>query len=166
MKQTDAIRQLFLGQARSYPINEAAHLLGWSVERLAVELSAQYLVPEGTWTSSPVPWRAVAVLAVTEWSYAQIEQALAAEASVLPALVRTKALHLRLPGYQIAVLRFAAHRAQTSVDEFLARYLLDLVCNEAPSLAGELPGFREAFHWPESAALQVDNAQTVASVAF
>jgi hypothetical protein len=148
MTHADSIRALFVGGERPYSLAQAAALIGWSVKRLREELSAQYLVPEAAWDVRQVPWRAVAVLAVGEWSYLQIERALGDDASTLPELVRGKTLHARLPGYQIAAIAAAAQRSRSSIDEFLSRYLLDLACTEAPSLSARLPGFREAFHWP------------------
>jgi hypothetical protein len=150
MRQVESIRTLFLGGNRSYSLAHAAALIGWPVKRLRSELSAQYLVPEETWEVKQVPWRAIAVLAVGEWSYAQIEQALGDDASILPQLVRAKELHVRLPGYQIAALVAAAQRSRNSIDEFLSRHLVELACSEAPSLSKRLPGFREAFHWPDT----------------
>ncbi len=150
MRQAGSIRTLFLGGNRSYSLSHAAALIGWPVKRLRSELSAQYLVPEQTWDEKQVPWRAIAVLAVGEWSYTQIEQALGDDASILPQLVRGKELRVWLPGYQIAAVTAAAQRSRNSIDEFLSRHLVELACNEAPSLSKCLPGFREAFHWPDS----------------
>ncbi len=150
MQQAESIRTLFLAGDSSYSLAHAAALIGWPVKRLRAELSSQYLVPEEAWEVKRVPWRAIAVLAVGEWSYAQIEQALGDDASVLPQLVRAKELHVRLPAYQIAAVAAAAQRSRNSIDEFLSRYFIELACSEAPSLSKRLPGFREAFHWPGS----------------
>ncbi|HKR83397.1 MAG TPA: hypothetical protein VJS37_04430 [Terriglobales bacterium] len=150
MRHRNAIRQLFLDRGRSYSITEAASLLGWPASRLRTELSSQYLISESSWETKPVPWCAVAVLALSEWSYLQIEQALGDAACTLPDLVRLKGAYIRLPRYQLAVIRAAAHRTHTSVDEFLARHFVELSCEEAPTLSAKLPGFREAFHWPSS----------------
>ena len=98
--------------------------------------------------TTPVPWRAVAVLALSEWSYLRIEEALGRDAATLPKLVRLESVYLRLPGYQLAVIHAAAQRAGTGVDEFLAGHFLDLACTEAPLLSATMPGFHEAFHWP------------------
>jgi hypothetical protein len=147
MRQADAIRELFLGGKRSYRLDEAALLLAWPRRRLRSELAAQYLIPEAEWESKPVPWRAVAVLAVGEWAYARIEDVLAEQASALPRLVRSGTLSVRLPLFQIAVIRAAARRAGSTVDEFLSRHFADLTCLEAAALS-HLSAFREAYHWP------------------
>lgn len=148
MKQAEAIRALFLADKRSYPLDEAASLLAWPRHRLRSELAAQYLVPETEWESKPVPWRAVAVLAVGELSYACIEDVLADHASVLPTLIRSEAITIRLPRFQIAAIHAGARRAGGTADEFLSRYLADLTCVEAAALSVNLAGFREAYHWP------------------
>jgi len=148
MRQAEAIRTLFLGGKRSYPLDEAASLLAWPRHRLRSELAAQYLVPEIEWESKRVPWRAVAVLAVGEWSYGRVEDVLAEQASVLPTLVRSDNLSVRLPRFQIAAIDAAARRSGRTVDEFLSSYLADLTCMEAPALSEDVVGFREAYHWP------------------
>ena len=152
MRKREAIRRLFLDRGRGYSIAGAATLLGWPIPRLRTELSSQYLVPERSWDTKSVPWSAVAVLALGEWSYLRIEEALGDDACVLPQLVRLEGAQVRLPGYQLAAIRAAAQRNGASVDEFLGRYFTDLACEEAPSLSAEVPGFREAFHWPSAVA--------------
>jgi len=148
MSQAEAIRELFLGGKESYPLDKAASLLAWPRHRLRSELAAQFLVSEMEWESKPVPWRAVAVLAVGEWSYARIEDALAAQASVLPTLIRSDNLRVRLPRFQIAAILAGARRAGSTADEFLSRYLTDLTCLEGPALSEKITGFREAYQWP------------------
>lgn len=164
MRQAESIRTLFLSDDRSYSLVHAAALIGWPVKRLRSELSAQYLVSEEAWEVKRVPWRAIAVLALGEWSYAKIEQALGDNASILPQLVRAKELHVRLPAYQIAAVAAAAQRSRDSIDEFLSRHLVELACSEAPSLSKRLPGFREAFHWPESPIVAASAAPSYSAV--
>jgi hypothetical protein len=160
MRHRETIRRFFMSQGRSYSIAEAASLLSWPVPRLRAELSSQYLIPEEAWETTAVPWSAVAVLALSEWSYLRIEEALGDDADILPKLVRLQGVYVRLPGYQLAVIRAAARQEGLSVDEFLARHFVDLACEVAPSLSSDLVGFREAFHWPSSAA-RTDNEVTL-----
>lgn len=158
MRQREAIRHLFLDRGCSYSIRDAATLLGWPIPRLRSELSSQYLVPERSWDTKPVPWSAVAVLALGDWSYLRIEEALGDDAYVLPHLVRLEDAHVRLPRYQLVVIRAAAQRTGATVDELLARHFADLACEEAPSLSAAVPGFREAFHWPSAVARNEEDA--------
>ena len=149
MNRREAIRQLFL-DPQDHPISEAAHLLGWTNEELITELSSQFLTEPDEWLHRPVPASAIAILAFADSSYEAIERALGSEASLLPSLVRLKNLSIQLPAYQIAALESAARREQTTVNDLLARYLVDLICDEAPALEKTVEGFREAFHWPAS----------------
>jgi hypothetical protein len=151
MQQAEAIRRLFLSAKSDYSIREAATILGWPTKTLRAELSSQYLVPENAWRTTLVPWTAVAVLGMGEWSHLQIEQALGTQASILPPLVRMTQIVVTLPAYQVAALQSAARRAAGSADELISHSLMDLVTDEACELSSSLPGFREAFHWPTEA---------------
>lgn len=151
MNKHEAVRRLFLERKDTYELAEAAALLGWSVQQLAVEIAAQHLITAEECMTRPVAWRDVAMLATTEWSYELIETALGNNASVLPPLVRLGELRVRLPRYEIAALQSAAQAARVTVDAFLARQLLDLASLEAPELRTSVPGFDEAFHWPAPA---------------
>lgn len=146
----DAMKRLFLETAAAYSLSEAAELLGWTSQDLAAELSSQFLTEPDEWLHRPVPASAIAVLAFSDSSYEAIERALGSEASLLPSLVRLKNLSIQLPAYQIAALESAARREQRTVSDLLARYLMDLICDEAPALEKTVEGFREAFHWPAS----------------
>lgn len=146
MRQREAIRYLFLVKREHYTVSEAAALLRWTRAELAAEIAASELRRVND--TSLVSWHALAVLASTQWSYESIEEALGAAASVLPSLLRLEELHVRIPRYQIVVINTAARNQKTTVNSFLARYLLDLSTNEAPSLIRSTPGFREAFMWP------------------
>lgn len=146
----DAIKRLFLDGDAAYPLSEAAHLLGWTSQDLAAELSSQFLIAPAEWLHRPVPASAIAVLALAETSYEAIERELGADVSRLPPLIRLTNLSIQLPAYQIVALESAARREQTTVNDLLARYLMDLICDEAPALEKTVEGFREAFHWPGS----------------
>lgn len=149
MNRREAIRKLFL-DPQDHPLSEAAHLLGWTSQDLAAELCSQFLTAPEEWLHRPVPGSAIAVLAFADSSYEAIERALGPEASRLPRLIRLTNLSIQLPAYQIAALESAARREQTTVNDLLARYLMDLICDEAPALEKTVEGFREAFHWPGS----------------
>ena len=147
MRQREAIRHLFLDKREHYTISEAAALLGWTRAELAAEVGASELRRVND--TSLVSWHAVAVIACTQWSYESIEEALGpAASSVLPPLLLLEELRVRIPRYQIVVINTAARNQNTTINSFLARYLLDLSTIEAPSLIGSMSGFREAFMWP------------------
>jgi hypothetical protein len=148
MMREEAIRALFLEGKSHYSLAEAATLLRWSKGKLAEEIAASELRPIDA--DAIVPWRVVAVFAVTEWSPEMIEDALGAEIIVLPDLLRLGELCIRLPRYQIVALEAAARRSTATISEYLSQYLLDQTCTEAPALVRTVEGFREAYIWPRS----------------
>ena len=153
MKRAEAIRKLFVEHREQYSIREAAELVGWSSRDMVDEIAASEL--RRVDVDSYVPWQSVAMIAMTEWSYESIEQALGEDASVLPCLARLADRTVRLPQFQLITIEAAARRQGVTSNEFLAGYLIDLVCIEAPTLARTVPGFREAFIWPQSATASV-----------
>lgn len=148
MRKREAIRRLFLGGAPYYSVTEAAALLGWSCEALMREIRERELTHVGL--SSSLSWQSVAMIAACQWSHQAIEDALGANASVLPPRLRLSDLHARVPQYQIDVIEAAARQQGASVNDFLSRYLLDLSSVEAPRLVRTVPGFEEAYKWPAS----------------
>jgi len=151
MNKHQAVRCLFLEPQETYTLAEAAALLGWNVQQLAVEIASQHLITPDECATRPVAWRDVATLAATDWSYELIETALGSGASVLPPLVRLTELRVRLPRYQIKAIESAAQAAHATINAFLASHLLELASLEAPALRTCVPGFDEAFHWPATA---------------
>lgn len=80
---------------------------------------------------------------------AAIEEALGAQmASVIPEAVRLAELRIRIPRYQIAMLAKLAERERISVDELMARHLLDLASSEAAWLGRRIACFETAMRWP------------------
>lgn len=65
---------------------------------------------------------------------------------------------VRLPQFQLLAIEAAARTQGVTINEFLAGHLTDLVCIEAPTLAKGVPGFREAFLWPQSQQRQAEDA--------
>lgn len=155
MKRADAIRKLFLGHREQYSIREAAALVDWSSRDMADEIASSEL--RRVELDANVSWRAVATIAMTVWSYEEIEEALGENASVLPPLARLVDRTVRLPQFQIAAIEAAANRQGVTFNEFLAGHLTDLVCIEAPALQ-DVPGFREAFLWPHPQQCQSEDA--------
>ena len=87
-------------------------------------------------------WREDLVAKAFElWSHETIEEALGAEASVLPAALRTRELRARLPGYQVDMLHYFAEQERTTVSHVLTRELDDLASANAEELSAAIPGF-------------------------
>ena len=94
MKRAEAIRKLFLEGREQYSIREAAALVGWSSREVADEIASSEL--RRVDLGAHVSWRAVAMIAMTVWSYESIEEALGENASVLPPLARLANRTVRL----------------------------------------------------------------------
>jgi len=156
MERAEAIRKLFIEHREDYSTQEAAELVGWSSEEMIDEIGASEL--RCVELTSRVSWHAVAMIAVTVWSPQAIEEALGEDVSILPPLARLADRAVRLPEYQLLAIESAARRRGVTVNEFLAGYLLDLACTEAPALTRDVLGFREAFLWPQSVSRQSKNA--------
>ena len=155
MKRAEAIRKLFLGHREQYSIREAAAFVGWSSREMADEIASSEL--RRVELDTNVSRRAVATIAMTVWSYEEIEEALGENASVLPPLARLVDRTVRLPQFQLVAIEAAASRQGVTFNEFLAGHLTDLVCIEAPALQ-DVPGFREAFLWPHPQERQSEDA--------
>ena len=150
MPTTDHIRTLFLHPLPSYPIADAASLLGidWREMRSWVEGGEI----EGVETDSGlvVPWAELVSFAMDWWSQEAVEEALGAEvAGVIPELLRLTDLEVRIPRLEVVALERVAARDGKSVDVVLARELRDFASVHARWLSREVPGFAEALAWPE-----------------
>jgi hypothetical protein len=156
VKRAEAIRKLFLEHSEQYSIREAAALVGWSSREMADEIASAELRRMDL--DANVSRRAVLTIAMTAWSYEVIEQALGEDASVLPPLARLADRTVRLPEFQLVAIEAAARRQGVTFNEFLAGRLTDLVCIEAPELTKRVPGFREAFLWPQPQQRQSEDA--------
>jgi hypothetical protein len=156
VKRAEAIRKLFLEHREQYSIREAAALVGWSSREMADEIASAEL--RHVDLDANVSWRAVAMIAMTIWSYDAIEQALGEDASVLPPLARLVDRTVHLPQFQLVAIEAAALRQGVTFNEFLAGHLADFVCLEVPELAKRVPGFREAFLWPQPQPKQSEDA--------
>lgn len=102
--------------------------------------------------------QAVAMIGVTVWSCESIEEALGENASVRPPLARLADRTVRLPQFQLVIIEAAARRQGVAFNESVAGHLTDLVCIEVPTLANRVPGFRDAFLWPQSQQRQSEDA--------
>lgn len=68
--------------------------------------------------------------------------------SVVPELVRLTELRVRVPRYGVLVLARLAQRQGTTVDEIVARQLLDLTVAESEILQRSVAGLDAAVRWP------------------
>ena len=114
----------------------------------AIEEETVEVTREGS--DARIAWREIAMMLTARYPQAQIESALgAAMRSVIPELVRLAELRIRIPRYQVAMLAKLAEREAMSIDELMARHLLDLAAAEAGWLERRIAGFEAAMQWPE-----------------
>jgi hypothetical protein len=147
----DRIRAIFLHEQPYVTINEAARMLGWSRSEMIGAIRDGEIELTTTCSGERFDIRELAEKAIDLWTLPVIEKALGREASlILPPGVRTRKLVLRLPAYQVAVLRILAGDASESVDTMLERMFLELADNEKERLAPVIPDLAEAIAWPRA----------------
>ena len=145
----EAIRRVFLNRQDSYPAAEAAEILGWTPSEMDRAIEEGTIEVIRGRSGDRIPWQEVATLLTARCPQVAIEEALGAEmAAVIPEPVRLAELRIRIPRYQIAMLAQLAERERVSVDELMARHLLDLASSECGWLRRRVAGFEEAMRWP------------------
>ncbi len=147
---TDHIRDLFLHPRPTYPIAEAAALLGMDWRDVRGWIESGELEGVDSDGGLVLPWAELVSFGMDFWSQEVVEEALGDDlARVIPELVRLARLEVRVPRFEIVALERVAGREGKSVDAVLARELLDLASVHAPWLSSEVPGFEAALQWPE-----------------
>jgi len=145
----ERIRQIFLQPRAGYSISEAAELLAYSHEEIVAAVGEGDLAIEQFGDIPRVPWEEVALAAVERWSQEVIETALEGDIeSVMPELVRLTELRVRVPRFSVVVLGQVAQREGTTINEIMARQLLDLAVVEAETLDRSVSGLSAALRWP------------------
>jgi hypothetical protein len=150
MPTAETIRSLFLHPRPTYPLPEAATLLGmdWREVRAWVEVGEL----EGVDTDQGLvlPWGELVSFGMDFWSQEVVEEALGAEvAEAIPELLRLADLEVRIPRMQVVALERLAARDRLTVGTVLTRELRDLVSVHSEWLSAMVPGFAEALAWPE-----------------
>lgn len=142
------IRQLFLAPKPVYSTSETASLLGLKLTAVEEAIRAGELDATRTCSGYSLSWQEVAIAVTTQHPRETIEKALGRQtSSVLPDLLRLAELRVRLPRCQTLMLE---QREHTTVDDVLARHLLDLAAAEREWLTATSPQVEAAIRWPES----------------
>jgi len=151
MTHVENIRTLFLRPRPTYPLPDAATLLGIDAHELRGWMESGELEGVDTGEGLVLPWEELVSFGMEWWSQEVVEEALGVDvAHALPELLRLTDLQVRLPRMEVVALeRLAAIDGET-VSAVLARELLDLVSLHSPWLSVEVPGFADALHWPEA----------------
>jgi len=146
MTRASNIRRLFLESKSSYPLQDAASILGMSVRELREWTEAGEIEGAETDHGQVLPWAELVTFAMGFWDQEEVEEALGSElASVIPELVRLTDLEVRIPKMEVVALERVAARERKSVDAVLARELLDFVSAHSEWLGADL---RAAMQWP------------------
>lgn len=149
MTDVGSIRDLFLHPHPTYPVPEAAALLGIAERELGAWMESGELEGEESEGGIVLPWTELVSFAMELWSQEVVEAALGADlAQAIPELLRLNELEVRIPRMEVVALERLAAIEGRSVSAVLARELLDLVSAQAPWLSREVPGFAEALAWP------------------
>jgi hypothetical protein len=144
------IRILFLHPNPTYPISEAAILLGIDSRELRGWMEVGELEGVDTDEGVVLPWSELVSFGMDFWSQEVVEEALGAEvAEAIPELLRLTELEVRIPRMEVVALERLATRDEKTVSAVLARELRDLVSVHSVWLSQEVPGFAEALAWPE-----------------
>ena len=143
------IRSIFLHDEPTVSTETAAALLGWSRAELTRAVAASEVEAKYSCSARVIGIEEVVGKALEMWPLEAIEEALGRDAAlVLPPELRTQSLSVRLPRYQIAMLRVLAQQRQTTVGHLIARQLEYLADEHMHEMSAAIPGFSDAFHWP------------------
>ena len=149
MTSAENIRTLFLHPHATYPLADAAALLGIDGREMRGWVEAGEIEGVETDAGFGVPWAEVVSFGMERWSQDVVEEALGADlAAAIPELVRLTDLEVRIPRFEVVALERLAAVDGESVSSVLARELLDLVSVHAPWLSLDIAGFAEALSWP------------------
>jgi hypothetical protein len=145
----ESIRTVFLSPQEFYAPAEGALLLGWTADEMKRAIANGDIAVERDGAHDRVAWREIAEILTAQLPQAAIEEALGpAMTSVIPEPVRLAELRIRIPRYQVEMLTKLAERERVSVDELMARHLLDLAGAEVHWLRRRTRGFEAAMRWP------------------
>lgn len=128
MPNPSTIRTLFLHPLPSYPLPDAAALLGTDVDDLRAWLESGEVEGVDTDAGVVLPWAELVSFGMELWSQEVVEEALGREvAAALPELLRLTDLEVRIPRMEVVALERLAALDGETVSAVLARELLDLV---------------------------------------
>jgi hypothetical protein len=150
MPSTGTIRSLFLEPRPTYSVAEAATFLGIAEPEVREWIDSGELEPVERGQALVLPWEELVSFGMGLWSQEIVEEALGERlAEALPELLRLTELEVRIPRMQVVALEQLAAVEDATVSTVLARELRDLLSVHSEWLSAEVPGFRQAFAWPE-----------------
>lgn len=151
MTTHERIRSLFLSPEQHYDLRTAANLLECSDQEVVTAIAQGDLATDSLNGIPRLPWEEVALAAAERWPQEIIEAALGEDAAMaVPELVRLTDLHVRVPRFGVLVLGRIAQREGSTINQVLARQLVDLAVAEADVLERSVSGIAAAVRWPLS----------------
>ncbi len=143
------IRAVFLERRESYGPRDVEELTGSDPRRIPAAIQDGEIEGELTCSGFLLRWPQFAALALEQWDHAEVEEALGDDAAhVLPPLVRTAPLSLRLPRYQVEALETLARMHGSSIEGLVRNALLTLTEEHLEELSPAIPGIWEAIEFP------------------
>jgi hypothetical protein len=150
MTNVASIRRLFLEAKPTYPIAEAAALLGMDWRDVRGWIESGELEGVDSDDGLVLPWAELVSFGMDFWSQEVVEEALGSEVvDAIPELLRLTDLEVRIPRMEVVTLERLAAVDGKTVSVVLARELRDLVSVHSEWLSREVPGFAAALAWPE-----------------
>ena len=149
MTHVENIRSLFLHPRPTYPIADAAALLGMGWRDVRGWIESGELEGVDSDDGLVLPWAELVSFGMDFWSQEVVEEALGAAADVIPELLRLTDLEVRIPRMEVVTLERLAAVDGKTVSAVLTRELRDLFSVHAEWLSREVPGFAAALAWPE-----------------
>jgi hypothetical protein len=133
----------------SYDLAEVARLTGKPLCTLRREAAGGYhdaVKVRGSWRFT---WRQAVYVALERWTWAEIHDALGAEAAtVLPPLLALRSVTVQLPEYLVRALETIASENRTTLDNALHGELLDFAGANLGRMEAHVPGYERAYFFP------------------
>lgn len=149
LNRATRIRTIFLERRCRYSLADISRLAGITERKVISGIKAGEYLASRRRGEYRFTWSELAHIAMAKWPLPVIHDALGADAALaLPPLLLLQELQVRLPTYQVLMLRRLAELARVDVDSYLANYFLDLAGSEVATLDAEIPGFKAAMRFP------------------
>ncbi|MBV9069410.1 MAG: hypothetical protein JO093_18700 [Acidobacteria bacterium] len=146
----ESIRAIFLHRDPYVTKRAAATMLRCTVAEIKVAIAAGDVETSDTCSGERLPLHEVAKLARLRWQVVAIEEALGEDAqAILPPVLWTRPITLRVSRYHLQMLDHCAEREGVPVDTIAARALDDYMVAHHDELADAIEDYSIALDWPE-----------------
>lgn len=147
----ESIRAIFLHRDPYVTKRAAATMLRCTVAEIKVAIAAGDVEASDTCSGERLPLHEVAKLARSRWQVVAIEEALGEDAqAILPPVLWTRPIALRLARYHVQMLDHCAKRGGLPIDAIAARALDDFMVAHHDELVDAIEDYGIALDWPEA----------------